>query len=152
MITLVGKKLAKEGLVFYSYKNHNKCVGCKYYRVCMGNVEQGRRYRIIKVMDHTLQCKLHEEGEANVVEIEETDYNALISSKQAIEGANIIYDPRLCKFYGCPNRELCFVEGLSPGDKCKVVEIDNDFEIECLNKEKLSKAKLRRISKKKKEK
>ena len=146
MITLVGKTLAKEGLIFYSYRN-TKCIGCKYYRVCMSNVSDGRKYKILKVMDHTLPCKLHEEGEANVVEIEETDYEALISSKYAIQDAHIVYDPRLCRFYKCPNRKYCFVDGLVPGDKCKVIEVDEEFVSDCLKKERLIKVKLRRVTK-----
>ena len=147
MITLVGKALAKEGLVFFSYKNNSKCIGCKYYRVCMSNIEDRRRYKIIKVMDHTLPCKLHDESEANVVEIEETDHDAMIPTKYAILDATITHDPRLCKFYKCQHRNFCFAEGLFNGDKCKVIEIDEDFDTTCLNKEKLSKVKLKRITK-----
>ena len=150
MITLVGKALAKDGLIFYSYKN-SQCIGCKYYRVCMSNIEDGRKYKIVKVMDHTLPCKLHEESEANVVEIEEMDYDALIPTKYAVQDANIVYDPRLCKFVKCIHRNLCFSEGLVPGDKCKVIEIDTDFNADCLKKEKLTKVKLRRVVKENKE-
>ena len=146
MITLVGKALAKDGLVFYCYKN-TKCIGCKYYRVCMSNIADGRKYRILKVMDHSLPCKLHEEGEANVVEIEETDYDVLIPTKHAVLDATIVYDPRLCKFYKCPNRMHCFADGLVPGDKCKVIELDEEYDTTCLNKERLAKVKLKRITK-----
>ena len=65
MITIIGPALAKEGVVFFACKDNTGCVGCKYFRVCMGNVEDGRKYRIIKVMDHTLPCKLYEDEEKN---------------------------------------------------------------------------------------
>jgi len=71
IITMVGVKQARKGFEFLHESPSEKCEKCKYYRVCIGNLEAGRVYRIVGLREKTFPCPLHEGG-VRVVEVVES--------------------------------------------------------------------------------
>ncbi|WP_297486758.1 UPF0179 family protein [Thermococcus sp.] len=125
VITLVGEKLAKPGLEFIYYGPAEPCKSCKLARVCVGNLEPGRRYRILRVRNIEHSCPLHE-GKVRVVEVVEPPIQVLVEPRAAIPGSMLTL-----KFVDCDDpkkAELARPEGLFEGDHVKVKEILDDVE------------------------
>ncbi len=122
IVTLVGKGQAKVGEVFIHRGPGSKCADCEYSYVCVEKIESGRIYEITKVRDKTHYCKQYE-MEMQVVEVVNAKIPAAIPAKQAIPGAIITFRTPICEEGGCAAYELCFPEGLKPGDRCEVLEV-----------------------------
>ncbi len=142
VITLVGFKQAKKGFVFIHQGPSSNCEGCKYYQVCIKNLENGRVYKVVKLREKVFPCILHEAG-ARVVEVVESNILAAIPSKLAIEGAVITFQKGDCDVQACENNELCVPRGLANGDQCTVLRICE--KILCPNGLSLVKAVLRHL-------
>jgi len=127
IITLVGEKLAKPGLEFIFYGPAEPCKTCKLAGVCVGNLEPGRRYKILRVRSMpSHSCPLHE-GKVRVVEVVEPSIEIAIEPRLAIVGSII-----QLKFEECSDlkkKELFQPEGLFEGDHVKIIEITG--EVEC---------------------
>jgi len=127
IITLVGEKLARPGVEFIYYGPAEPCKTCKLAGVCVGNLEPGRRYKILRVRSMpSHSCPLHE-GKVRVVEVVEPSIEVAIEPRLAIIGSVV----RL-KFEPCSDPEkadLFRPEGLFEGDHVKIIEITG--EIEC---------------------
>lgn len=125
VITLVGEKLAKPGVEFIYYGPAEPCKSCRLARVCTGNLEPGRRYKIIKVRNMEYPCLLHE-GKVRVVEVVEPAIDVIIEPRYAVAGSKITL-----KFVECDDPEkvdLVRPEGLFEGDVVKILEIIGDIE------------------------
>jgi len=125
IITLVGEKLAKPGVEFIFYGPAEPCKTCKLAGVCVGNLEKGRRYKIVKVRNIEHPCPLHE-GKARVVVVEEPSIEIAIDPRLAVKGSVI-----KLKFEECPDPEkvdLFRPEGLFEGDNVRIEEIVGDVE------------------------
>lgn len=142
VITLVGVKQAKKGFVFIHQGPSSNCEGCKYYQVCIKNLETGRVYKVVKLREKVFPCMLHEAG-ARVVEVVESNILAALPSKLAIEGAVITFRKGDCNVQACEHLELCAPRGLANGDQCTVLKIGE--KILCPNDLSLVKALLRRL-------
>ena len=130
IITLIGKGQAKVGGVFIHRGPGAKCIECKYYQVCIENIESGRVYEIVKVREKTLFCSQYE-MEMQVVEVVNAKIPSAIPSKQAIPGAIITFRRPVCnEEEKCVYYDLCFPEGLKSGDRCEVVEVIQN--VQCL--------------------
>ena len=127
IITLVGEKLARPGVEFIFYGPAEPCKTCKLAGVCVGNLEPGRRYKILRVRSMpSHSCPLHE-GKVRVVEVVEPSIEVAIEPRMAILGSVI----RL-RFEPCSEKEkedLFRPEGLFEGDQVKIIEITG--EVEC---------------------
>ncbi|MDV3103574.1 UPF0179 family protein [Thermococcus waiotapuensis] len=126
VITLVGEKLAKPGLEFIYYGPSEPCKSCRLARVCVGNLEPGRRYRIVRVRNIEHSCPLHE-GKVRVVEVVEPAIEILVDPRSAIVGSKVTL-----KFVDCgdPGKEsLARPEGLFEGDQVRIEDIVG--EVEC---------------------
>lgn len=121
MITLIGKDLAEEGVVFIFHGPADVCESCRFKSSCIESLEKGRKYKIINIRDTEQKCQLHEGGTVKVVEVEKAKVTALIDSKKVHLGASLSYNPPECNF-DCVFYHLCFPEGLFPGDKCTFVK------------------------------
>lgn len=125
VITLVGEKLAKPGLEFIYYGPAEPCKSCRLARVCVGNLEPGRRYKIVRVRNIEHSCPLHE-GKVRVVEVVEPAIEILMDPRTAIVGSKTTL-----KFVECNDPEkanLVAPEGLFEGDQVKILEILDDVE------------------------
>jgi len=127
IITLVGEKLAKPGVEFIFYGPAEPCKTCKLAGVCVGNLEPGRRYKILRVRSMpSHSCPLHE-GKVRVVEVVEPSIEVAIEPRLAIVGSVI-----QLKFGECGDpkkRDLFKPEGLFEGDHVKIIEVTG--EVEC---------------------
>jgi uncharacterized protein (UPF0179 family) len=127
MLTVIGKRLAKENLTFTFIRPLSNCKECKVKNICF-HLEKGRRYRILDVRDVLHECPVHEEGVV-VIEVEEVFRDAAISKKRAIEGSTITIELPKCGERGCVNYRLCFPTGIESGQKKKVVKVGD--EVDC---------------------
>ena len=121
LLTMIGKSLAKEDLVFTYMGPLSNCKECKVKNICF-HLESGRKYRVLSSRDVLHECVVHEEGVV-VVEVEEVPLEAAILKKQAIEGSNITIELPKCKERGCDNYRLCIPIGTTSGQKMKVLKV-----------------------------
>jgi len=122
-VTLCGVKQAELGFRFIHLGPAQVCEKCKLFHVCMGNLEAGRVYKIMKVRDKAFACKLHEGG-VKVVEVKEAEISGVVNVGMAIEGALVTVYPQNCGRRGCENFSVCNPEGLVPGDKYKIITVN----------------------------
>lgn len=137
MITLIGNNLAEKGLKFIHYGASAECDGCRFKNTCIDSLEEGRVYEITDVKETEHPCPIHEGGKVKVVEVERAGINALIDSKKAFEGSMIVFEFPKCTS-ACVMRDLCFPEGLYPGDKCKIIKTQGKSPNKCINGHSLS--------------
>lgn len=142
MITLIGKKLAKEGLIFEHKGNNPKCQKCRFGSTCINSLEKGRFYIITEVKSTTQKCELHDEHEVNVVNVELAPRYALIESKKAFEGSTINLNKENCGF-DCKMHSLCYPKGIYPTDKCKIIKKGNRLSEKCYKNYDLTKVVLK---------
>ncbi|MBA3046130.1 MAG: UPF0179 family protein [Candidatus Thermoplasmatota archaeon] len=121
MLTVIGKKLAKEGMEFVYLGPLSDCKDCKVRNICF-HLDRGSRYRVVGLRDVMHDCPLHEEG-VRVVQVEPLPRKAVIMKKVAMEGSSISYDFPKCRERGCPHFELCFIPGVDTGQKKKVAKV-----------------------------
>ena len=122
IITLLGAGQAKVNNIFIHRGSGSKCHKCKYFNVCVKNLEKDRIYRVVNVRDRILKCEPYN-LEMRVVEVVEAEVPAAVSSKQAIEGAMLTFHPQNCGESDCENLILCSPEFLRDGDRCEVVAV-----------------------------
>lgn len=130
MITLIGTNLAEKGLEFRHYGGASACQKCRFKSTCIDTLEEGRIYRIEEVKDTEHPCLIHEGGKVRVVVVEKAPIKALIDSKIAFEGSNIIFKPVKCEDQ-CIEKELCAPEGLYIDDRCKIIKNLGKSEVRC---------------------
>lgn len=141
MVTLVSAGQAKVGFSFIHRGAGEKCGECKYFSVCVKNLEDNRVYKIVNVRDRFLRCELYD-VDMRVVEVVESEVPAAVSPKQSIEGAIITFHSQRCSGQECENESLCSPEGLRDGDRCEVVKVYDN--LKCPVGLQLRKALLRR--------
>lgn len=128
-ITLIGSRLAKEGMDFIFEGESNECNKCKLKNTCL-NLEKGRRYKVVKIKTPSVhECFLHDGG-VIAVEVVKSPVVALLDSRKAIKGAKISYEPPRCKEIPDDLYDLFFPQGLRTGDKCTIINILESIEDE----------------------
>lgn len=128
-ITLIGSRLAKEGMDFIFEGESNECNRCKLKNTCL-NLEKGRRYKVVKIKTPSVhECFLHDGG-VIAVEVVKSPVVALLDSRKAIKGAKISYEPPKCKEIPDDLYDLFFPQGLRTGDKCTIINILESIEDE----------------------
>ncbi|MBS7648323.1 MAG: UPF0179 family protein [Candidatus Bathyarchaeia archaeon] len=122
IITLLGVGQAKVGESFIHKGSGSKCNECKYFNICVKNLESGRVYRVISLRDKILKCEMYD-IEMRVVEVVESEVLAAIDPKQAIKNVILTFHPQKCDEHGCENAALCSPEHLKDSDRCEVIEV-----------------------------
>ncbi|WP_456321476.1 UPF0179 family protein [Palaeococcus sp. (in: euryarchaeotes)] len=125
VVTLVGEKLAKPGVEFIYYGPADPCKTCRLARVCVGNLEPGRRYKVLRIRNIEHSCPLHE-GKVRVVDVIEPSIEVAVDPRYAIVGSRITLN-----FIECDDLEKQNVikpEGLFEGDVVKILEITGELE------------------------
>jgi len=120
MLTVIGKKQAKEGMEFTFMGPISNCKECKVRNICF-HLEKGAKYKVVSLRNVVHECPMHEDG-VMVVQVEEVQRCAVIPRKIAIEGSTISYEVPKCTHRGCEHHSACFLSGLEPGQKKKVVK------------------------------
>ncbi len=137
MITLIGTTLAKEGQEFMHLGCISACEKCRFKAACIDSLEEGRIYQITDVKDTQHPCPVHEGGLVKVVEVEPAHIKALINTKMAFEGSNIIFKPVECDD-NCKENELCSPEGLYLDDRCRIIKNLGKSKVKCSGESDLS--------------
>ena len=128
-ITLIGSRLAKEGMEFIFEGESNECNKCKLKNTCL-NLEKGRRYKVVRIKTPSIhECFLHDGG-VIAVEVVKSPVVAILDSRKAIRGAKISYEPPKCSDVPDDMYDLFFPEGLRTGDKCTITDILDNIEDE----------------------
>ena len=140
IITLVPSQDAKEGYEFVHYGHAEECGDCRLFKVCIENLEAGRKYRIVSLRNYEHECKIS--GKVRVVEVEEADIRIAIDSRLAMPGAKIVVSKNSCEEIFCEYYTFCTPEGLENGDSCKIIDLLG--KINCPKKKSLVLAKVRR--------
>jgi hypothetical protein len=140
-ITLLDSRHAKAGYEFVHYGGAEECTECELSKVCIENLEKGRKYRVTAVRDKEHECRLYEK--VNVVEVEEPETLAAVDRKKAFAGAKITFTPLECREFFCKNSKYCDPEGLLSNDACEILEFLNA--IECEKGKELVLVKLKRV-------
>ena len=122
IVTLLGVRQARVGATFIHEGASPVCEGCKYAKVCIGNLEEGRAYLVTELLGRVLPCPLHEEG-VMVVRVVEAPIRVAVPARVAVEGAIITLEGRDCNQPRCGAWNLCHPEVLVSGDRCKVLEV-----------------------------
>ena len=143
LVTLIGTKLAKEGVEFIFLGVSNKCEECRLKNTCT-KLEVGRRYRVEKVRDEMKHdCSIHEDGVC-VVEVTESSITTAIDAAYTFKNSKIVFEPPDCKETDCELFDSCLPAGLKDGDKCTVLEVIGDAPGECKKGQVLKLVTLRR--------
>ncbi|HDS59253.1 MAG TPA: UPF0179 family protein [Thermoplasmatales archaeon] len=103
-VTLIGKKMAREGTEFIYMGVAQQCRNCKLKMVC-SNLRTGRRYRVTTVREKEHACELYEGGVV-AVEIEKLPIETTIR-KDSASGTSVTYAEVDCDRVGCENYGLC---------------------------------------------
>ena len=129
IITLIGARLAKEGMDFIFEGESNECNKCKLKNTCL-NLEKGRRYKVVKIKTPSVhECFLHDGG-VIAVEVVKSPVIAILDSRNAIKAAKISYEPPKCKEIPDDLYDLFYPQGLRTGDKCTITNIFENIEEE----------------------
>jgi len=140
-ITLIGSRLAKEGMEFIFKGEAKECQKCKLKNTCM-NLERGRKYRIVNVRNGARhECSIHDDG-VLAVDVIESPIMTTVESRQAINGASIRYEPLKCSELDCSMYELCHPQGLKKGDRCTITGVPGNLDDECALEYSLKKVEL----------
>jgi len=104
LITLIGEKLAVEGLEFTYVGANSDCKKCKLKTVCF-HLKPGRDYTITNIRDKKHTCNVHE-GNAVIVEVNELPFIAA-AAEEVSEGTKTVVERKKCKNIGCSFFEIC---------------------------------------------
>ena len=104
LITLIGEKLAVEGLEFTYVGSISECKNCKLKTVCF-HLKPGRNYTITNIRDIKHPCNVHE-GNAVIVEVSELPFIAAIT-EEISEGTKTTVEQQKCKNIECNFFEIC---------------------------------------------
>lgn len=120
-VTVIGSKLAKQGLEFIYEGELPECEHCKVKKAC-NNLQRGKKYRVVGVRPASRhECQVHLGG-ACAIEVVESPIVALISADAAIVNTRIHYECP-CNKTGCKSHDLCRPEGVIEGEKYVISEI-----------------------------
>ena len=137
-ITLIGSRLAKEGLEFIFKGEMPECKKCRLKNTCL-NLEPGRRYRIERIRSKDIhECFLHDSG-VLAVDVSRAPILTTMESRKAVDGAKIMYEPPKCGKRECVVYDICRPEGLL---KSKIVEVLESLDSRCIANYSLKKVKL----------
>lgn len=130
-ITLIGSRLAKEGLSFTFIGETPGCDKCNLKSTCM-NLEKGRIYEISNVRNTTVHdCAVHDGG-VIAVDVVIAPVTGSMDSRKAVEGANVRYEPQICDETECDMYDLCHPKGVKKGDKCTILKVIGNMGNECV--------------------
>ena len=123
-VTLVGPRLAEEGVEFVYRGGADACDGCPYREQCL-NLTEGHRYRVAGVRDSgTLECAVHDAG-VTAVEVEPAPVLANVPSNVAYAGSKAeLAGP--CQYTECPSHEFCEPAGADFDEEYQITEVAGD--------------------------
>lgn len=125
IITLLPTSLAKLDFSFVAGEGDEECKECRFYKTCVVNLKPGRIYTVSSVRNIEHPCKVHESG-VTIVEVIESEIEAAIPKKYAIEGITGIFSFTCNE--KCQYRDLCTPDGIDIGDKFNITKLKDKIE------------------------
>jgi uncharacterized protein (UPF0179 family) len=124
-VTLMGTRLAREGVKFVYGGEASACEGCPYRDQCL-NLTEGRKYEVVSVRENasTLECGVHDGG-VTAVEVEPAPIAANVASSGAYAGSKASLEGP-CPHTGCPSHEYCEPAGASFDREYRIEEVLDD--------------------------
>ncbi len=124
-LTLIGERLATEGMEFVYRGEASACTGCPYREQCL-TLETGQKYRVTSVREgaSTLACGVHDTG-VTAVEVEPAPVVANVHTANAYAGSQTQLEGP-CPHTGCPSHEYCEPLGASFDDSYQIGEVIGD--------------------------
>jgi uncharacterized protein (UPF0179 family) len=124
-VTLIGTRLAEEGVEFTYEGEATACAGCPYREQCL-NLTEGRKYRVTDVRDgaSTLECGVRDTG-VTAVEVEPARIQANVASTDAYAGSKASL-PGSCPYTECPSHEYCEPAGADMEGTYRIESITGD--------------------------
>lgn len=121
-LTLIGDRLADEGVEFVYHGDSTECSGCPFRTQCL-NLTPGVRYRVTDVRENAslLECAVHDTG-VRAVEVEPAEILANVHDRHAFIG-NKVSLPGDCTYTACPSHEYCVPVGNARDREYRVSEI-----------------------------
>jgi len=109
-VTLIGTRLAEEGVEFVYDGESEACADCPYRDQCL-NLTAGTRYEVTGVRENasTLDCAVHDSG-VTAVEVEPATVTANVPTSEAFVGNKATLAGE-CPHTGCPSHEFCVPSG-----------------------------------------
>jgi len=124
-LTLIGTRLANEGMEFVYGGEASGCEGCPYRDQCL-NLSEGRRYVVTEVRENapTLECGVHDDGVV-AVEVDPAPIQANVLSDRAYAG-NRVTLPGPCPHVECPSHEYCEPAGGEFDEEYRIASVIGD--------------------------
>jgi uncharacterized protein (UPF0179 family) len=121
-VTLIGTRLATEGVEFVYRGESSACEGCPYRDQCL-NLTEGRKYRVVNVREgaSTLDCAVHDTG-VTAVEVAPAPVQANVASESAYAGSKASLEGP-CPHTDCPSHEYCEPQGLSFDEEYRIEDV-----------------------------
>jgi hypothetical protein len=121
-VTLIGTRLATEGVEFVYRGESTACEGCPYRDQCL-NLAVGRKYRVVDVREggNTLDCAVHDAG-VRAVEVEPAPVRANVAASSAYTGSKASLEGP-CPHTDCPSHEYCEPQGLEFDGEYRIAEV-----------------------------
>ncbi len=120
-VTLIGEKLAKEGLEFAFGGCLPGCQSCEIKNSCCG-LEKNKWYRITGVRSISHNCEVHAD-KVRVVEVEEIPLRTSAKDKGLVEGSMVTLESKNCNEVECKHYQICFPPGIEFGGKYHVEKV-----------------------------
>ena len=124
-VTLIGTRLAEEGVEFLYNGESSACEGCPYRNQCL-NLTEGRRYRVTDLREggSTLDCAVHDDG-VQAVEVEPAETTANVPKNNAFAGSKAP-PAGPCPHTGCPSHEYCCPTGLPFDEEYRIESVEGE--------------------------
>jgi len=120
-VAMVTPAQARTGATFKVLINP-RCLRCRYYKVCVGRLRHGGKYRVIEVRGTAHLCPLIRE-KMKVVLVEDAPVVAVINAKTAVAGIRTRYEKITCGEMRCKYYRYCAGTLLEKGEKVKIVRV-----------------------------
>ncbi|MCX8208725.1 MAG: UPF0179 family protein [Sulfolobales archaeon] len=123
--TLVNKYVAREGHRFLFSGPLAECSSCRFRGACVGNLEVGVVYEVVKVYRIVNKCPVL--GDVVTVDVEPAKVEVALDSRAAIEGAITTYTHHECRT-PCRYGELCRNPLIKSGSRVRVISVSGGVE------------------------
>jgi len=123
--TLVGELQARPGFKFVFEGPADACYNCKLKDVCAFKLEPNTIYTVVEVLGKKHKCALRE-GWVVVAKVVESEVEAMIEAKMAVEGAIITFRKVKCQEASCPYYGLCQSPYVKEGEKYRILKVYNE--------------------------
>ncbi|OYT31351.1 MAG: hypothetical protein B6U94_03335 [Thermofilum sp. ex4484_79] len=118
VVTLVTRVQARKDTVF-SIRVLPRCRRCELFKICMGKLREGMRYRVLEVRNTKHVCPLINDY-MYVALVEEMPVVLALEKGKAINGVTMQYSKNYCNEVRCAYYSYCVNNPILDGEKIKI--------------------------------